>query len=1466
MQDGTAADSMSQVPEQFLSVLTDAVQQWSPGGRFEVLRPLSGGRSGAFVAIVDIAPITQGRVEGGLVSGQYVLKLDAPQYWPSDAEPQEEHQRHRLAFERDAVFSKRHIPHLRHIHRDQARPQSVALLYDIAGGSAYNTVGAAELAASPLQRCCRELAKTLLRDFNKNMEVKPMTAAELLSDWLGYRLRPADAPELHELLDRVVGDRPAFSLGGEALINPRWLCAGAPPVSTTQTFFVGLIHGDMHSDNVLVRADDQAFEYWLIDFANCRVAPVLYDHTYFELSLLLPHLEGLGSERLYGILRSLDAPKQSTAASYVPPADSGILEAIRTLRTAADHWQTTKEPKRLDAYRAQVLLSRVAVGLNWANKDMSEHSRRAAITYAGWAAKQYVANFHRAELASLLAEADTLRAAPAALLDGDSKVAPDSEVWKKAWDECMHFDESEAKFVLITGRMDAIVGTSLGLLPWSVVIDLDPQSDRDGLYSGAGPLLRRLRLVSHFSRRDLADPEFAFCPDRATVWAMCGGWPSRQEPIPGPDEWRRRYVPLVRTLLRHVRTTVAPQPVKIILCPGDGVDSERARLLLTAVDEVFESPGDVLVCGRGLALPQSLAGAQLAISPVAFARCVHSTFGAEDNAAAVEIPAASGSVPILPEQLRDIEVDLELVHSRILHAAAAQPRDRDAFWRGTPPTWGDLHAGLDVTRQNQGALLERVLELLNSPGTYTVELRHMPGSGGTTSALRLAWALRSQFPVTVLRRYATHTADKVDQLYQLAQRPLLLVADASVLGMSSREELFRELASRHTRLVLLYVVRSLSAAKNPWDIRDPLSQTEAENFLATYSQRTANQKRLRALKKNTRSPERAAYRTPFFYGLITYEEKFRKVGDYVAAHLHGISPRILAVLRHLAVIARFSQATVDIAILRQLLGLKADSHVDAQRLFGTANRLLARTGRKLTVMHRLVADAILDHSAPGDDWKSYLQGWSIELIRDFVDCCGPHEKGVRDLFVQVFIRRDEWGASGGGNFSELLGAVQTTAGRHTILQELTQQCPDEAHFWNHLGRHQIYEMRTDYEAAERYLQQAVRLSGNDPLHHHSLGMVRRLWVERQLEQLFAQAPTQLPPTSDEVLDAIEPLASRAGEAFERSRQLRRENEHGYVTHVQLVAAVSEFLLRTLDVRQCRGLGEITGRPAVWLQRNLVLASGLLDDLRNIRPEVDVGANPSRKVLDCESRVQTLLGGLDHVISSWESLVSSGRNDADLRSALMVAYYRRRSRNWGALNENELVRVRDLADANLRDDPTSARDVVMWLHASRRLPTFSFVKALDRLGVWAERTEDIDAFYYLFCMHFTLWRLGKSLDEEQIRSWSERLDRTTAARRVFSYEWWGTEPEWCPLLHHRDLGDWQPPSGEHNPKLAWLDGTIDEIRGPQAGWIRLGRLTRAFFRPGNKFHAPRDINRVVRFYGGFSYGGLRAWCVEFIGGS
>ena len=1428
-----------------------------PAWKVAILKEVDSGRSDARVAVLDFVPDSatlQDTTPQELTSGQYILKVQPHTPWPGE-EP--ESSRHEAAVKRSLEFSGEHIPRLRFSTETDG---VLVLLYDIAGYSLSGFVGADAVDVGSLLHYCGLISAGLLRSWNSKYTVNNVSNAKAtLAVWLGYRLNRKEAPNLHAFISRLTGDRPMFLMAGRVLVNPLWLAtADQVNIPVAEVSFNGLIHADLHPGNVLVdRMRQNLDRYWLIDFALSREAPLGFDHSYFELALLLGHLDGADAQRVLNILEALDAPEGSHEARKVPVQDLGIVACIAAIRRAVDEWQHDCERTRTDSFGSQVLLSRVAAGLNWANKPISEARRRLALAYAGKAAKQYLEVFATPSYEVLLSSDG---------LPANELPPPVTPAWPEVWDQLGRFDARRARYVLVTGKVEpSDVARSLALVPWSVVIDLDPESNESGLHSCIGATLSRLRSVNQYGRQAI-DLDL----DRGTAWLMANGWPSRFEPVPDSfRRWRAVYGDGLRRISDEMRRAATPLPVKVLVLTGADLQPEYVRSVIAMIDESLDDCSDITVIGLTPVSNEPGIKAQYPLPVADFLSALHQVLGETIQIDEPAIPGIGGSVQIPLDQLRNLNEDIEILHSRVLEDRDAD-ESVDSFWRGNPPTWLDLHADVDIRREVGPRLLARIHDLLEARGNYTVELQHTPGSGGTTAALRCAWDLRRDFPVSVLRRYSSTTADRIDQLFRLSQKPVLLVAEAVLLPQAQREDLYREIAHRNVRCVILYVVRSFddaeSANADRFKLRDPMDDREAAAFLDAFSLRTKNPRRQHALGELTVSAALRPFRTPFYYGLTAYEEDFERVDHYVSAHLVSLSERVRSVLRLVALVTRFTQIGLSLGFVKMLLGLTPDSEIDLPEALGESGAKLAIVrGQFVRLLHPIVAEEILRQELGGrDHWPHGLKDLSLDLIDKTVGHLGFDAVESLQLFTGLFIKRDFWTARIGTrrNFSELLLRIPSTAGQHQVLKTLTEICPDEPHFWNHLGRHHIYEMKQDFPAAEAYLQKAVDLDPNDKIHHHALGMVRRFWIRSQIADALRASS---PQTAEELLSSIGSLLDGAADEFAAARRLAPEDDHGYITHIQLIVEVIEGLARLNDGEALSSLLKKRNALGQWVRKSIVLAEDLLGRVQHLRQQ----RVPSKYELRCVNGLATLYGHFEALVSSLEQLAGSVE-DPDIRRALATAYYSRSGRTWKSMSEQELRRTREMMEDNLRSDPTNERDIRTWFQSFRRLPDFSYIDAIDRLEGWAKTSAAVDAYYYLYILHFLRWKSGAERDDAAMQVNLDECKQRGIGRRGHSYEWFAKEPKWCPLAHVSELGERRKGSNldeeffENTEILDRVRGKIDVIKGPQAGSVRLGPRTTAFFLPGTKFSESRHLNSIVDFYVGFSYEGLRAWVVDFVG--
>jgi hypothetical protein len=164
-----------------------------------------------------------------------------------------------------------------------------------------------------------------------------------------------------------------------------------------------------------------------------------------------------------------------------------------------------------------------------------------------------------------------------------------------------------------------------------------------------------------------------------------------------------------------------------------------------------------------------------------------------------------------------------------------------------------------------------------------------------------------------------------------------------------------------------------------------------------------------------------------------------------------------------------------------------------------------------------------------------------------------------------------------------------------------------------------------------------------------------------------------------------------------------------------------------------------------------------------------------------------------------------------------------------------------------------------------LPDFTLIRALERLTQWSLASDDIDAKYYLYIVHFIAARVGFPRSIHEAQQYVELCRRQAPVlQSKKSFEWWAaSEPQRpCPLVHHSELGRWSKELDffEGADKLGAMEGRIDEIRSPQSGVIMISGMP-AFFVPRAQFYRARDLNAPVTCYLGFSYEGLRAWNVR-----
>jgi tetratricopeptide (TPR) repeat protein len=1354
-----------------------------------------------------------------------------------------------------------------------------ALLLTVAGGGLLEAETIATADHARLSVALQKTSESLLIEWNANCifgeTVSPMA---IMEEWLGRRLAPSG--RLREVVRECLsGDyaSPGFRFGGVDYPNPYGFSdqdfAGN---STALSPGRGLVHGDLHGENILVNGANP-MAYFFIDFAQFSAdAPLFFDHAYLEVHLLLAQREAVTVQRwqticsdLSGITRPQDAVRASNSE------DEGLLRTLGMLREPCERWAKSKFPQRREDLKKQLLLARIAAGINYASKRAFsgesaalKKTRFLCFLYAAEAAREFF------KYCKIAVPSD----GPVARPEGEA-VVPTSDQWRKAWTECEGFPSDYGTYILAAGPDVAELAehtlATVSRLPWAMVIDFGTEGPIGKFPSTAIPIILKRRLITQ------AYPHQAAAIDiqSSACWYFADSAPDAGTQESSPATWRRNTLSGIRNIVDQLRRATVPMPV-FLLVLGDKFDAAKLRNVFTTVEEAAGGSLRTVVVSTAVENApydslrietDDVVRVDCTISD--FALGVHQMLGDEVGADSLWVPVRrvkDKTVSLMRLEDRDAARFSGAVRVVPANGSAFQEHHDGGevadFLRGNVISWHDLDLHRDVDRDASIEALSRLRKLLSGSPSESFAIEHSPGAGGTTLARRLAWSLRNEFPCVVIEAFSDGAIEDIDYLFRLTNLPVLVIAEATRVAGARRDKLYDELKSRNVRFIILDVRRrhnprstEVSAA-----LSDPMPLTDASRFLSIYASKAPSSRRV-MLEKLAKDSRFSSHRSAFFFGLYAYETEFYGVESYVASLMGELPKEGKLRLAQLALVTRFSQERLPLAVFMSILGLPTTSKQaqPAKCLGDAAAKLIMFDGRGVSISHPLLAEEALRlYLTPASSelpkaWKLNLTEFCVDWISEVSTSSYRDSQEVQEILVDLFIERSDWsGSSDLSQFSSLIQELPTPESQRRVLEHLCNNFPENPHFWNHLGRHINFKQTGTFEEAEEKLKKAIELEHKDELHHHGLGMIYRLEVRRRLESYLREGET-----IRSRLDAIEGLVAKAEECFATARGLNPASRYSVVTPIQMAVETFERLCNLAGQANYQEFLLAPTYVSEWCRAKIATAEALMSRLY----QLEANSQHSDYTLRCDARLEEVHGNFAGLVSGLARLLARG--DADkppIRRMLARAYIRQTAISSGVTTEH-FRKVADLMLQNLRDDPGNGNDVRNWFRAYRMLPNFSLSEAIETMAQWSLVSESIDASYYLGILHFMQAKRGvhKSLNDAKRYFESVKKNAPALLARK-SFEWWANDSlkRPCPLVHHSELGEWSQELDffKGSEKLGRVEGRIDRIQSPQSGQISVDGLP-AFFVPRSDFRTDVDLNTQVEFFLGFSYEGLRAWGVQ-----
>ena len=1078
---------------------------------------------------------------------------------------------------------------------------------------------------------------------------------------------------------------------------------------------------------------------------------------------------------------------------------------------------------------------------------------------------------------------DTIRKLLLFLIDPDAKLtqlidfstldSPTDSNWSHFFSLNNSFSKEE-KFVLIIGPQPTAYPyniNAIGLVDWAIVIDFDINSEINGPLNACKKMYSDSRRISILT----SDDPLNVSSSSTTYWLMAKGLEGRASTISNDFRtWNQKYSKYLQRSCEEIIKTNNNMPLNVlILWDDEYYIYELLKIFDTVggncVNFVMINPENKdLEFIRKSSINLSLI--EISLSGVCSGLLNHASFfNFKYSDSRICLPSFDHeTTEIAASDYSWVFEQFNIVHQGLV-TSDLDTEDieivRRDFFRGQKVSWINLHLHHDIDRNITEQLKRKIEQRLRERNTDRFYLGHFPGSGGTTIGYRIAWDLYSDFPTLILKKYiANDSVHRVVKIFDITRKSVLVVVDCSVIDIDDIDHFYDEVKSKTFPCVILVIQRSDKSRTTPnfYYVPDILDDLEFKTFISLY-------KGLAVAKKETfdqiLASQNKYQRHPFYLGLVAFDKDFLGLQEFISHRLTLASDIQKRILSMIALTYFYAQQSFSAQLLSTIIGSLEERLIDLHQIleYELMYLLIKTEANSYRPLHYLVAKEIIDQVFSGQETvvnrSRNLLPLGLQIINLIASKGSIPTENDMDLIRRLFVQRNNQDILGKEDdffddhrFSLFVQDLDSNEARLTVFLKLVENFPYEPHFWAHLARFYSFIMKNNEEALTCITKAIENSDGKDPLLFHMKGMVLR----SLLYDLFTQYMDS-EARRGEILLKVTTLIEECGAQFEECREIDPNDEHGYISHIQMLIKALDF---HFSISTHKARIDFMRNLSPGLLEYLDLAEMLLSQLR-----LRITSSDHYYYNSCDSKINELYGDYSKVIEGWNNQLSKTNTNKNLIRRQIVNAYVRRSGSWDELPLKDAQKMLDLLEENLNLSIDSSNDIYLWFQTARQLENVQLHVAIERLSSWRSTSKSDDALYYLALLHVLQAINGNSYSKQVAENLTEELSKKMRNSPIRSYniEWFGTGLGLKQLIPSKLAVINRAPTLQLRLELlATHNGKVSVIKGPEAGTIELDCGLKAFFIPARmkNYAYNQHLNENVVFNLGFSYDGLRAYNV------
>lgn len=631
-------------------------------------------------------------------------------------------------------------------------------------------------------------------------------------------------------------------------------------------------------------------------------------------------------------------------------------------------------------------------------------------------------------------------------------------------------------------------------------------------------------------------------------------------------------------------------------------------------------------------------------------------------------------------------------------------------------------------------------------------------------------------------------------------------------------------------------------------------------YLSELYSNTILAKKERELDLLIESPD-AFKKTPFYVGLLTFEESFYAINDYIknfVAEVNGKEGQ-RKVLIYLSLIFDYLGQALPASFLQTFLSSDVDQFgifrlesyfsKNSSIVESLLNHRVEGKQKYWSIKHAFFAkelkkQLLSNSSLNPENWKEKLSNYCLEFIQDS-SYVGENSEYIDELLQKLFIgtRKDR----SGEDFTPIIKAMPTIEEKEQVFVSLKETYPANPHYASHLARFYAYNNKNFTKALD-YATEAIELGHaqglQDPLLHHIKGMVLRTTAQEKMDSQVREKRAGKPTNPDVYDEIIYNLIPSAEGEFTKSREIGKADyktdEHGYVAHIQMLIRAIDYASKVLDIPRHKLISENKQPFGEWFD----LAESLLEDVKGLNRE----NGDNIKINECENGIEEIYENFEVILQNLNNFLQKSPNPSRTRRQIVRTYFRRNPEYYR--DSDLLQKILTLLQENLENEPESEKNFFLWFKVARHSST-SVATALSQLKIWKTKSSTVEAIFYLYILHILRAFDGYSesvIEAEKLISECKGKSRGN----ITIHEWYGKGKELNSIKNRHDVND-----ENKTEQLEYVEGVFSEFTHKGDGYITILDKLRVFFSPTQAKLTSADLNKPVKFYLGFTYDGLRA---------